>query len=89
MRPEWPLYYCNRAKLLIKLNRKELALEDLNKAYKYSQNLVASPQLTQSNITFIKNTLKDNREKLINEFSNTNEIIQEVSEYEGINNDEL
>lgn len=43
MRPEWPLYYCNRAKLLLKLDRKELALEDLNKAYKYSLNLVASP----------------------------------------------
>ena len=40
MRPTWPLYYCNRAKLLLKLDRKEESLDDLNKAYKISYDFI-------------------------------------------------
>lgn len=39
MRPDWPLYYCNRGKLLLTLNRNEQALDDFDKAYQYSKNL--------------------------------------------------
>jgi uncharacterized membrane-anchored protein YhcB (DUF1043 family) len=64
-------------------------LDDLNRAYKHSQNLKPSPQLTASNITFIKNTLKENRSKLIEEFSNTAEILQELDGFQILNDDQI
>ena len=33
MRPDWPLYYCNRGKLYLTLNKKEQALDDFDKAF--------------------------------------------------------
>ena len=43
MRPDWALYYCNRAKLYLLMGKKEDSLDDLNITYKLSKNLVASP----------------------------------------------
>ena len=41
------------------------ALDDLNLAYANSKDLVPSAQLTAGNITYIKNTLSNEREKLL------------------------
>ena len=32
-RPEWALYYCNRARLYMEMNKKQESLNDLNMAY--------------------------------------------------------
>jgi tetratricopeptide (TPR) repeat protein len=64
-RPNWPLYYCNRGKQYIALGKQKEALDDLNLAYANSKDLVPSAQLTAGNITYIKNTLSNEREKLL------------------------
>ena len=50
MRPEWALYYCNRARLYLEMGKKEDSLNDLNLAYKYSKNLTPTTQLIYTNI---------------------------------------
>ena len=75
LRPEWPLYYCNRGKQYIKKgNQRKViiiiqALDDLNMAYKYSRNMVVSGKLSEANIKFINNTLSQEREKLLTEIN--------------------
>ena len=50
MRPEWALYYCNRAKLFLEMKKYEDSLNDLNLAHKHSKNLAPSSKLTSANI---------------------------------------
>ena len=50
MQPDWALYYCYRAKLLILMGKKKEALDDLNATYKLSKDLVETSTFTKGNI---------------------------------------
>lgn len=66
MRPNWPLYHCNRAMLYFNnLNLKIKALEDFDLVKELISECKVSPQLTAANITFMKDALLKDRVLLL------------------------